>query len=605
MNINGMNQQRISGLDGLRTLAITGVTFFHMFPNVIKGGYLGVSLFFVITGFLLAYTSKREYESGRFNILQYYRKRIKRIYPSLIIMLLTTIGVYSFLAPDVIAAIRPEVESIVLGYNNWWQIGQNADYFTRLTNTSPFTHMWFMGIELQYYLVWPVLFGLSVLISSLFGKKAGIGFMALLGIGTAAIMPMMYKPDLDVTRLYYGTDTRVYALLLGAAMGLGISSGSKGAVSSTASSLLQYLTAFAIFVITLVAYMLMDGKMEFVYQGGMLLMTIAFCLLLKITTNSNLLLGEYLDNSLFKWIGKRSYGIFLWQYPVIYIFHKMHWDNWFLYPVLELGIILVLTVWSDSISEAVTKFEIPFSGRRFAIAGCIALCMVTVPATVLMGYGCKGIIVSAEKKDNGSEQLKKQLEKNAEALKEQNKVTAVQEQAPEKTQVVKPVNLENIVCVGDSIMLSASMELQKVLPNCYIDAKVSRYVAGGADVVYALVGQGAVGDTVVVSLGTNGPICGAEQYEEMTVGLIQALGPDRQIFWVNVYCPDISWQNDNNAYINKMAAEHKNIHVVDWYSQAAKHPEWLGGDGIHPNDDGTVQYARIVKEKIVEVLSKK
>ena len=214
-----MSNQRISGLDALRTLAITGVTFFHMFPDTIRGGYLGVSLFFVLTGYLLAYTSETDWLAGKFGIFRYYGKRIKRIYPSLLIVLLTTIGIYDLLVPKVIAAIRPEVLSILLGYNNWWQISQNADYFTRLTNTSPFTHLWFLGIELQYYLVWPLLFLVYTWIYRLFGKTAGIALMALTGIATAALMPMMYQPDMDVTRLYYGTDTRIYALLFGAAMG--------------------------------------------------------------------------------------------------------------------------------------------------------------------------------------------------------------------------------------------------------------------------------------------------------------------------------------------------------------------------------------------------
>ena len=139
-------QNHIAGLDALRALAIVGVTLFHMFPDSVKGGYLGVSLFFVLTGFLLAFTSVRSWENGSFHVLRYYGKRIKRIYPSLLIMMLTTIGIFHFLVPDVIAASRPEVESVLLGYNNWWQIEQNADYFTRMANASPFTHLWFLGI---------------------------------------------------------------------------------------------------------------------------------------------------------------------------------------------------------------------------------------------------------------------------------------------------------------------------------------------------------------------------------------------------------------------------------------------------------------------------
>lgn len=213
-------RRHIDGLDVLRTLAIVGVTLFHMFPERLPGGYLGVSLFFVLTGFLLAYTSKRSWLEHRFRVKTYYMKRIKRIYPSLFIVLLMTIGVCSFVLPKAVTAIRPEFLSIVLGYNNWWQIAQNADYFTRLTNASPFTHLWFMGIEMQYYLVWPLLFALYAFLDILAGRRAALAVLALLALGSAAVMPMMYEPDMDVTRLYYGTDTRAYALLFGAVLGL-------------------------------------------------------------------------------------------------------------------------------------------------------------------------------------------------------------------------------------------------------------------------------------------------------------------------------------------------------------------------------------------------
>lgn len=210
---------RISGLDGLRTLAITGVTLFHMFPQTFKGGWLGVSLFFVLTGFLLAYTGEKGREKRSFSLLSYGWKRIKRIYPSLIIMILLTVGVYSFFAPDIIKAVRPEVLSALLGFNNWWQIGQNADYFTRIASQSPFTHLWFLGIEIQYYLLWPLLYGLYIGISKLLNPKAGTAFFLLAGLGAMAVMPYDFSEGMDMTRLYYGTDTRVYALLLGAALG--------------------------------------------------------------------------------------------------------------------------------------------------------------------------------------------------------------------------------------------------------------------------------------------------------------------------------------------------------------------------------------------------
>lgn len=150
---------KLSGIDGLKGIAILGVTFFHLLPLNVPGGYLGVSLFFLLTGYLLAYSTIKEFIQHRYSVKNYFIKRIKRIYPALIIVILVTIGVNALLIPKTVNGIRLEVLSVLLGYNNIWQIFQNADYFTRLTNTSPFTHLWFLGIELQYFVLWPLLFG--------------------------------------------------------------------------------------------------------------------------------------------------------------------------------------------------------------------------------------------------------------------------------------------------------------------------------------------------------------------------------------------------------------------------------------------------------------
>lgn len=186
--IGEKRSSHIHGINGLKGIAIIGVTLFHMFPETVRGGYLGVVLFFLLTGYLLAYSdvvNKRQY-----SITEYIKKRLKRIYPPLLMVLLLTLGVYYFILPNTLSGIRWELLSIVLGYNNWWQIAQNADYFTRLANTSPFTHLWFLGIELQYFVIWPILF-------YIFKKLRIYGFwlIFLLGAASAVWMTYLYVPD--------------------------------------------------------------------------------------------------------------------------------------------------------------------------------------------------------------------------------------------------------------------------------------------------------------------------------------------------------------------------------------------------------------------------
>lgn len=591
----GGKGNRISGLDGLRTLAITGVTLFHMFPHTIRGGWLGVSLFFVLTGCLLAYTSEKSRISHSFSLRSYIWKRIKRIYPSLLIMILLTVGIYSVLAPDVIKAIRMEVVSVVLGYNNWWQISENADYFTRMANQSPFTHLWFLGIELQYYLLWPLLFGLYIVVSRVLSPRAGTFLFLAGGVAAMGIMPFDFGEGMNMTRLYYGTDTRIYALLLGGALGFYLarrtSSKEMGTFRKSGASLLYFLAL----LFTGAGYVLLDGQFPQVYQWAMGAYTLVFLLLLLWTADSRLPLGQLMDNPLFRWIGKYSYGIFLWQYPVIFLFRYMKWEGTMPYAMeaLELLLILLLSVWTELLSGLLSVPSRLFLHPRKMAIQAAAILLISLLAFPFMAYGCRGIWNSADSRAADMAEMKEQFAENEKML-EAQQTEAVP--IPEEKGAESRPALDHVACIGDSVMLGSAMALRDVLPDCYIDAKVSRYVGAGLDVARQMNQMGVLGNTVVVSLGTNGPLDG--QYEEETRGLLDYLGPDRHIFWVTVHCPATSWQDSNNAYLRQIARAYPNVTLVDWQGEVTKHPEWLGGDNIHPNNEGTAAYAALIHDAI-------
>lgn len=586
---------RISGLDGLRTLAITGVTLFHMFPQTIRGGWLGVSLFFVLTGFLLAYTGEKGRASHGFSLLSYLWKRIKRIYPSLIIMILMTVGIYSFFAPDIITAIRPEVLSVLLGVNNWWQIEQNADYFTRIASQSPFTHLWFLGIEIQYYLIWPLLYGFYILIEKISGPKAGTAFFFLVGLGAMTVMPYDFKEGMDMTRLYYGTDTRMYALLLGAALGLSHAHRAYDGESRNRKKTAISFLYMAGIVLTAAGYFFLDGRLPAVYEWAMAAYTILFLLLLVWTADTSLPFGKWMDNPLFCWIGKYSYGIFLWQYPVIFLFRYMKWEGIMPYVMetAEIFLIVLLAVWSSLVENLLTG-HIHFIGHpRKTFLKALAILLISLPAFPFMVYGCRGLWNSSTERVSDMGEMKERFAENEKML-ENQQVEAIP--VPEETKTKSHPTLDHVACIGDSVMLGSAMDIHDVLPDCYIDAKVSRYVGAGLGIARQMDQMGVLGNTVVISLGTNGPLDG--QYEGQTKGLLDYLGPDRHIFWVTVHCPATGWQDSNNAYLRKIAAEYPNVTLVDWQGEVTKHPEWLGGDDIHPNNEGTAAYAGLIHDAI-------
>lgn len=596
---NTTPKKKFLGLDAIRTLAIGGVTFFHMFPDLIKGGYLGVSLFFVLTGFLLAYTTSVQ---PTFSILSYYWKRVKRIYPELAVMVFVTLGTYYFLLPKSVSGIFNEIVSIFLGYNNWWQILQNADYFARITNSSPFTHLWFLGIEIQYYFIWPFLYLIYRTIKNKVSQKAGLGLLGLFALASCVLMPILYKPEVDVTRLYYGTDTRVYALLFGAIMGLFAGEKENDRVFKLSSN--GNILAIILLIVTLVAYVLMDGQAGFTYRFGMLAMTVLFGLLLWLVTATNL--GEKLENPVCEFFGKYSYGIFLWQYPVIYIFGHMPWGKFPGSAFVQLVVITLLSVWSSKFTDALLKKEFSFSQldfkdyKKLAFSGCAVL------SIFLMCFGSWAFVSSYGKENTLKAELEAQLKANAAKLAAENAAAEKAAREQEINLAKGQVDLRGVVCIGDSVMLGASSALRKELPGCYIDAAVSRYVGEGVRVAEQLKANGKLGQVVLIHLGTNGPIAGYAQYEKLTNKLLEILGPDRDIFWVNFYCPDTTWQDTNNAYLsNTICGYHPNVHLVNWYELVHDKPQLLVGDRIHPSSEGIKRYGELVRETMTRVLAEK
>lgn len=357
---------------------------------------------------------------------------------------------------------------------------------------------------------------------------------------------------------------------------------------------------------SIAAYFIFDGQSAYVYEWGMLAMTVLFCALLLLTADDRFFIGAALESPRLRWLGwlgKRSFGIYLWQYPVIYLFAKLGWTQLPYYAALEIAAILVLTVWSDALANVITSRRLPAINGRHVVTACIFLTVFTLPGLAMMGFGGHAIAVSADQKVSDTGELQEKLAANAAAQQAANDQAAAGAAGQsENAAAPADVDLSGVACIGDSVMLGSSGELRKVLPGCIIDAEVSRYVGGGLDAAKQMDAQGRLGKNVVIALGTNGPIAGYEKYEVQTRALLEYLGPDRNIFWVNVYCPELSWQQTNNDYLANMVKDHPNVTIVDWYGLISQHTDWLGGDGIHPNDEGTAAYAKLIHDTMEKTL---
>ncbi len=594
----GKKGKVVKGIDGLKGIAILGVTLYHLFPAAGSGGFLGVSLFFLLSGYLLAFTTNLRWKQHTYSVGRYFVRRAQRLFIPLILMVTVVLGLCYAIVPDTLAGIRPEIISIFLGYNNWWQIAQNTDYFTRLVNTSPFTHMWFMGVELQYIVVWPLLFWTYRLLTKQWGYKLGLVWIGLLTVCASMIMPLTYSEGMDVSRFYYGTDTRVFALLLGAALGLHRSEKKKYRKSTAQGNVIGAIWLTLATIATGIGYFYLDGQSPLTYTLWMTAYTVLFAFMVWLVERPSTPLGSLVDIPILKWLGKHSYGLFLWQYPIIYLFEQNGILDYFESPI-GYYIVLVLTIILVSAwSEAVTNWCLRQTTLRnyIAIVRTYFIKVVSVVAALCVLLGIYALATVPAEKQQDVNELQLRLTRNAASQAAENAKEV------DLTSVDDPKGMIHMAAIGDSVMLGSSHAMRKDFAGIQIDAKVSRYVGAGLDVAKQFDAQNLLGDVVLVGLGTNGPITG--YYEDKTKAFVDYLGSERQIFWINNYAPGIQWIDENNEYLKHLAEEHPNIHIIDWASLAAKHRDWLGDDGIHPNDTGVKEYSKFIHDEMKKELLK-
>lgn len=309
--------RKIHGLDGLRGMAILGVIGYHLAPGIFPGGFLGVNLFFVLSGYLMAVTSRRAQADTGFRVFAFYRRRAERIYPALTLCVFGTLCVAWMLTPDVLIGIRGEVLSIFTGSNNWWQIIQNTSYFTKITGTSPFTHLWSLAIEMQFYLIFPLLFWVYTILERK-TKVAPIGLVLLI-IASLLALFFHFQPGEDPSRVYYGSDTRFFALLLGVFVGLRQYPHYRKRENRAGLCAIIFLIILAIQILL---YFVADGESSETYWLLLFLSAWIGAILVELCADRRFSFGRLLELPPLSWLGKRSYELYLIQYPILFFVQR-------------------------------------------------------------------------------------------------------------------------------------------------------------------------------------------------------------------------------------------------------------------------------------------
>lgn len=597
----GEKRQYITGIDGLRTLAVLGVIIYHLLPNVLQGGYLGVPLFLLISGYFVTYQFSRQLDDQQhIDIWHFYRKRFRRLYPVLVAMLFLTTAYITLFAHELLHNIRMIVMTNLLWVYNWWEIRHGQSYFDQFGGASPFTHLWTLGVEAQFYLLWPLI--ITLLFMILRKKKMVRRVILLLAIASAVEMAILYDPA-NVNRVYYGTDTRAFSLLLGSWLGL---AWPLNRLNPHPAIKLQHglnAVGIAMAVITVVGFFTLNGQSALTYHGGMLFYSLVGMILIATILHPGSRMNAWFSNPVFHWVGQRSYGVYVYQYPVMVFYERLVKVG--LHPILnsiiEVAIILL-------ISEASYRFwERPlanwhwsnlFNNQRTWQQWTRLGASVIVLAVAVFGLAQPDHAPQKTAVQQRIEKSHKKASKHNQAIaagkKVQTDTSANVKQYGLTPSEAKAAQKLKITAIGDSVMADAADSIQKLMPQAYVDAQVGRQGSAAPDVIKQLDKQGHLNQIVVLNLGTNGSMS-----QQTIDDIVHAIGPNRQIYWLTAHVPTKPWQQTVNDEINAAGKQYSNVHVVDWYGASENHSDWFGKDNVHMGEQGNINYARLIAKSIL------
>lgn len=604
-------------LEALRVVALVGVVLYHYYPQYLPGGFIGVDIFLVLSGFLLARSLQAKYDRGYpFHYGAFLVKRAWRLWWPLFWMLLLAIGFINCFAPSFLFNVRATALSGLTFSNNWWQVLQGSSYFAEFVHPSAFTHLWYVALIMQVFVVFPLI--LRVCQRLLGHPLLEAAVLAVLALVSVVAMGLIYEPGGDPSRVYYGTDTRAFAFLIGAAGGL-LKEGQASRLLAERVPLLRRLpvgdglSLVGLLGLIVLARQLMD-QTAFTYRGGLFLASLTALLAIFGLSSRNSILARLLSWKPLVWLGNRTYALYLWYYPVYAVLGRM--SGLQKVPALQWLILLGLGVLTHSLAQGqigrflkgwlqdlLTRPREALSRETF-IKDLHRWPGRAVALVLLLAFAGSALI-GGLRAPAGENQTVAELQ--AQLAETQRKLEA-KKRAEDRAQVEAMGAIEgltdaerlfaadaNVTFIGDSILLSAASPLAEAFPKATIDGQVGRQLNQSGAVVDRLAENGQLAETVVLVLGSNGPFT-ADQLED----LADQLGK-RRLYFVNTHV-NRQWQESVNEMLAAYVKGHKNTKLIDWKSHVASHPEWLYEDQTHCNPEGASAFMQLVVKTLYQDL---
>ncbi|EGQ1596188.1 acyltransferase family protein [Staphylococcus pseudintermedius] len=592
-----INPRYMPGLDGVRAVAVIAIIIYHLNPQWLSGGFLGVDTFFVISGYLITSLLLTEYHNtGKIELMSFWLRRVKRLIPAVLFLVMGVIVLSLIFMPTEIQKVRADSIAAIFYVSNWWYIMQNVDYFEQFA-VQPLKHLWSLAIEEQFYLVFPiVLLSLLSFIRRL--KSIRIIFLILLVISMIAMM-VLYVPNENVARVYFGTDTRIQTLLMGVLLALVWPPFQlKAKVNRQMRTMIDTAGVVGL-AILFICFKFVSETNSILYYGGFFLISTVTLLVIASSVHPSGYFAKFLGNKVFTFIGSRSYSLYLWHYPIIVLIHHQFVQGQIppLVYVVEILLMVLMAEFSYKFIEQpfrkegfnIFAFNHLKNWRSQKVLRTWLVIILLIPTLLVMVGGF-----------------------NRFAQKNSTRVTEVNTEEIDKL-ITQPLPLPQLkidgfvvkgnkqkyaswkpLLIGDSVMVDIGDDFRSFVPKADINGKVGRQLVEATSLAKRQYqSYRDKNDIVVLELGTNGDFT-----EEQLNSLLEQFG-EADIYLVNTRVPR-SYESHVNQVLAKAAKKRANVTLVDWYSRSENHTEYFAPDGIHLQPPGV----RALTNSIIQTIEK-
>jgi peptidoglycan/LPS O-acetylase OafA/YrhL len=576
--------RHISSIDGLRAIAVTAVVLYHLGISWIPGGFLGVDLFFVISGYVITRLILDSInQSSALDLRAFYAARIRRIYPGFLFMVISTIIFIGVWAPEAIKRFLSDLPYALSGTINWALVARNQDYFETIGRPPLLQHTWSLAVELQFYLIWPIIL-LTVL--KYFGKKnvARIALIIAVISGTILFLVSLQLDQANsakVSHIYFGTDTHSLGLFLGSALAVSwIPQNLSTNITRRAQDVIDGIGVVGLLGL-ISTFLFIDESNASLYQIAFPLAAIFGCLVIISLVHPASRFAPIISTPPFRWIGQRSYGIYIWHWVIFQVTRPsvdLSGETWALYLA---RVLLVLALADISLRWVEIPFrqgqvQTWFRGMKYRSSKERVRQQLSVLVSIIAVLAVTtSISVSAINKSNQISQVI-------------NEELTDQEESP-----VDLGSTTGLWVTGDSVILGIRSKLENKEHISLVNARVGRQAPELLAVMQ--VDQSSVPSSpVIFNLGNNNALS-----EQTVVEIFEVIKNQPQIIVVNTAVPR-PWRDSNNAIISKVASNYANVKLVDWYQISKDRPELFAPDGVHLSPMGSDVYVDLVLSVLVK-----